>query len=721
MFKYFKLSPNFIIILLFSLGYSSFSKADIRPELAQQFFPHADTFSALKGEPPAIEAYAQDKLLGYVFFTRDMVQIPAYSGKPVDLVIGLDVQGKITGAQVVEHHEPILLIGIPETKLGAFADQYVGKAVTDAVRVGAPKPGYANVDAITGATVTVIVVNRTIMRAVRILAKSRGLMVDDSQAARQAARILPDVYQAADWQQLTGNGAIRRLHLTYAQVAAGFVGTEAEGTFKGASDETFIDLYYAYLNAPTIGRNLLGERQYNWLMNELKADEHAIAVLANGEYSFKGSGYVRGGIFDRIQLAQGDSTFNFRDLDHYPLSDVYLAGMPDFAERSIFIVRQEAQLDVGDAWNLELLVRQQIGAIDSVFVSFNADYQLPEAYFERPAPPVTPSALAAEKLRLLESEEQAMWVEVWEDRQFQIIILSVALGLLVLILLLQDWLVRHPHLLGYLRTGFLLYTSIVIGWYLLGQLSVVNVLTFTNAVLTDFKWDTFLIDPVIFILWSFVAVTLLLWGRGIYCGWLCPFGALQKLINQAAVHLRVPQWQFPNLVHERLWALKYLILIGLFAISLHDIGTAERYAEVEPFKTAITLQFARDLPFVLYAAGLLLISAFNCKFYCKYLCPLGAALAIPARLRVYDWLHRRKECGRPCQVCARECEIQAINDVGVIHPSECHYCLDCQVTYWHEHKCPPLIERRKRHDNAERAKRIIQTEKTARQEEGFNG
>ncbi len=704
--------PIISFISLFLLFYTALATAldTATQATAQGFFPQADSFSELQGDPPAIEARSQGTLLGYVFFSRDIVQIPAYSGKPVDLMIGLDMQAQITGAKVTEHHEPILLIGIPEEKLDEFADQYVGKAVTDAVRVGAPKAGYANVDAITGATVTVIVVNRTIMRAVRAMAKSRGLIEGDTQAERerQPARILPEVYQAADWQQLTGNGAIRRLRLTYAQAAAGFVGTAAEGTLQGAPDKPFIDMYYAYLNAPTIGRNVLGERQYNWLMGELKADEHALAVLANGDYSFKGSGYVRGGIFDRIQLAQDERTFNFRDLDHYPLSDVYLDGMPDFAERSIFIVRKDAQLDLGAAWNLELLVRQQIGAIESVFVSFNADYQLPEAYFERPAPPVAPTVSAAEQLRVLESEEQPMWVEVWEDRQFQIIILSLALGVLVLILLFQDLLVRRPRLLGYLRTGFLFYTAFVIGWYLLGQLSVVNVLTFVGAVLSGFKWETFLIDPVIFILWSFVAVTLLLWGRGIYCGWLCPFGALQKLINQAAVLLRFPQWQFPNAVHERLWALKYLILIGLFAISLHDIGTAERYAEVEPFKTAITLQFARDLPFVLYALGLLLISAFNCKFYCKYLCPLGAALAIPARLRVYDWLHRRKECGKPCQVCARECEIQAINDVGAIHPSECHYCLDCQVTYWDAHRCPPLVERRKRHENAERVKQNLQ-------------
>jgi NosR/NirI family nitrous oxide reductase transcriptional regulator len=58
-------------------------------------------------------------------------------------------------------------------------------------------------------------------------------------------------------------------------------------------------------------------------------------------------------------------------------------------------------------------------------------------------------------------------------------------------------------------------------------------------------------------------------------------------------------------------------------------------------------------------------------------------------------------------VCAEECEVQAIRKNGEINPNECHYCLDCQVTYWNEYKCPPMVDRRKRRAKAGRARELV--------------
>lgn len=305
---------------------------------------------------------------------------------------------------------------------------------------------------------------------------------------------------------------------------------------------------------------------------------------------------------------------------------------------------------------------------------------------------------AAHQSALRSQTQEPLWRSLWRERTIQITGIASGLLLLLLILLFQDWLARHPTLLNRVRTLYLVYTLVFIGWYAMGQLSIVNVLTFTSAIASGFSWESFLVDPVLFMLWSFVAMTLLLWGRGVYCGWLCPFGALQELAFRLARRVRLPSIEPPSMLHERLLALKYLILLGLFGVSLQSLGQAEVLAEVEPFKTVLTLRFHREWSFVGYALGLLVVGLFVRKFFCRYLCPLGAALTFPSRFRIFEWLRRRRECGQPCQVCAVECEVQAIRPTGEINDRECHYCLDCQVTYWNDRKCPPMVEKRKKRE-----------------------
>lgn len=468
-------------------GYAVSSEIQRHFPLVQQFFPIADRVGELKGEPLSAIVYKNKSILGYVYYTDDVIKIPAYSGKPIRTLVGFDVKGKIVGLKIVHHEEPILLVGISDADLQVFIDQYSGKHVNDKIKIGgSDRDGYKSIDAITGATITVMVLNATINQSMRKVAQVRGILSQDG------------------------------------------------------------------------------------------------AML--------------------------------------------------------------------------------------------------------------------EKIKAFDAEP--IWISVWRGKVFQILILAIGLTVLTFILIMQDWLARHSTFLTYLRTGYLVYTVIFIGWYSLAQLSIVNVFTFVSSFVHGFSWENYLIDPIMFLLWGFVAVTILLWGRGVYCGWLCPFGALQELIFRLTERFKCPTFEFSEVVHERLWAIKYIILLGLFAVSLQSLVMAEQFAEVEPFKTVVTLHFMRDWSYVLYAVVLLVISAFNRKFYCRYICPLGAALTYPSKFKIFDWLRRYKECGRPCQICRGDCEVRAIRSTGEINPNECHYCLDCQVTYWNAYRCPPLVEKRKKRERA---------------------
>ncbi|MGB0946473.1 MAG: transcriptional regulator NosR [Pseudoalteromonas marina] len=621
-----------------------------------------------------------DEILGYAFETNDLARIPAYSGEPVNMLVAIDPQGIYLGAKVLEHHEPIILAGIPESKLHAFTEQYNGLNVSERLKVGGQKTdNNVHIDGLSGATVTVMVMNVAIVKSATRVAKALGIISASQEVIQPMSTIYPDVYEKVDWNTLVGDGSIRNLFLKRATVDNAFKGTSAEHIDEATPDEKedmFAEIYFAQVDIPTVGRNLLGNSEYEWLISKLKEGEHVIMLMGNG-YSFKGSGYVRGGIFDRIQIHQNQQAFTFRDLDHMRVNDLYIDNSPKFKEMDLFIVRSEHAFNPGVDWQLELLIRRQTGAIDSVFTSFKGEYHTLDKYVDRP-PLIYPEP------------ELTLTQQVWQEKDKEVIVLVILLTVVVLSMFFQDILVRHPTFMHNFRHLFLIITVVFIGWSWGGQLSVVNVFTFLQAFMNDFTWDLFLLDPIIFILWGAAAVTMILWGRAVYCGWLCPFGALQELMNVFARYIKIPQFELPWAVHERLWAIKYLILLGLFGISLDSLATAEQFAEIEPFKTTFLLKFDREWPFILYASLLLIINIFNRKFFCRYLCPLGAALSTSNSMRLFSWLRRRPECGKPCKTCAKECEIQAIDPDGVINMRECHYCLDCQVTYFNEEKCPPL-------------------------------
>ncbi len=249
-----------------------------------------------------------------------------------------------------------------------------------------------------------------------------------------------------------------------------------------------------------------------------------------------------------------------------------------------------------------------------------------------------------------------------------------------------------------LRNALLTITLVWLGWIAGAQLTILTVMNYLSLAFNRADWTTVLFEPLMVILAVYVAISLVLWGRGVFCGWLCPFGALQELLNKLARAARLPQMEVPFAVQRRLWLVKYALAAGVLGLAAHSMSMATTAAEIEPFKTAITLKFQRTLPYLAYAGALLLIGLFVERAFCRYLCPLGAVLALGGKLRQLTPLKRRAECGNPCHLCERHCPIQAIEPSGQINMTECFYCLDCQVVYYDTHACPPLIADRKRRD-----------------------
>ena len=377
-----------------------------------EVMPGADSFSGRKGKPPYVDAYRTEanekKLVGYVFLSTDIVDIPGYSGKPIVTLIGMDTRGRITGAKLLRHGESALKQGIPEEELTRFIGQYVGKFVGDRIVIGKSHEakGRVGLDAITGATVTSVAQNQVMLRSGIEIARQVGII----KPAMRPQAVFADISDRLGWDEMVSEGSIQRLI-----VSPSDLGAEGEGDY--------LDLYFGYLNAPSVGKSVLGEHGYDSLMSRLRPGEHAIFIIANGAGSFKGSGYARGGIYERIQVVQGMDTFTFRDLDYLNLDGIEAENAPGYRESGIFIIRS-GSFSGAYPWRLVLLankIDKETGA--RTFTSFDRTYWLPARYLEGGRPAVAP--------------RESPWLQLWKTWKTPIIIVLL-LAATALVYLLRD-------------------------------------------------------------------------------------------------------------------------------------------------------------------------------------------------------------------------------------------------------------------------------------------
>jgi len=217
-----------------------------------------------------------------------------------------------------------------------------------------------------------------------------------------------------------------------------------------------------------------------------------------------------------------------------------------------------------------------------------------------------------------------------------------------------------------------------LGFYKSSLISVSDIFRLTDLSLPPFTYSL-----AWYLLAGFVVVSTVLWGR-VYCGRVCAFGALTQLMDAVLpAKLRVEP---PPAIERRAAWIKYglLVAVVVYYIATKDLARPVQYAE--PFW--MFTRFGTTAMWI--GLGVLLTATiFVRNLYCRFLCPVGAALGVLSQATTIFRIKRWSECNT-CRICEKTCEWGAIQGPRIVR-SECVRCDDCERLYLDQQKCPHWI------------------------------
>ena len=278
------------------------------------------------------------------------------------------------------------------------------------------------------------------------------------------------------------------------------------------------------------------------------------------------------------------------------------------------------------------------------------------------------------------AELDALMDEESEDDEIAAVVGEQIFDLLALSAFLCLALVSFFHKGTTLKYVTMIVSISYLGFLKSNLVSVVNIFG-----LLEWNFPLFRYNLSWYLLIVFTVVSTVLWGR-LYCGRICSFGALTQLLDRilpSRLRFELPSW-----VDRRAIYVKYALLGAavLYFLVTHDNSI---YRFIEPF-WMFTLS-GTTLMWVLLGI-LLLTTVFIRNFYCRYLCPLGAALGLISNLTVLR-IKRWSECDT-CKICEKACEWGAIQGPRIL-VTECVRCDDCEKLYKDERKCPHWLRIKK--------------------------
>lgn len=618
----------FFAVLASSVAVSQVGKMPTLENL-QFVMPGADSYSEKSGSPPVIKAYRNNAngeavLIGYLFQTPDLPPEEIGYSAPIDVLAGIDLSGTLTGIQVLYYVESYKSIRGDFINTERFPNQFEDKNVIEDFRVG------RDIDGISRATITSWAVARGVRNAARQVALAY-LPDSDYVASTSTDAMALQILQSQSWDQMMESGLISTLSIIQ-------------------PDASELHMTIAFMGHDGLGEILVGSDDYS------RADREASNRVANGSLMLVG--------------IDGNATIPFRqerlaieqDAEIFPVERrrfVYVGSADQgmVADRMRFAggLVLDAQVDLTRPFTLLYNTGLDLGGFDNVA---RLDYQVPPvALALAQGSPVPAEFLPAALNDADEYDESSAIAMLISDAPWP----EVFALLLLLVMVMTAFLFKNTTL----RWITLTYTLLYLGFFDGGFVSVSHI---TNGI--KLGPAMFMTDLPMLIIIVFTIITTLFWGR-VFCSSLCPFGALQDFISRFVP--RHFQKTLPQAVHDKALYIKYVILAFLIVMSL-TYTELSLFQYFEPFGT-IFYQ-SQSLLLWIILLGFLVGSTFISRFYCRYACPLGAALGVVALVSPFR-IKRVQQC-QVCKVCEHACPTGAIRGPAIDF-KECVRCDVCEV------------------------------------------
>lgn len=177
---------------------------------------------------------------------------------------------------------------------------------------------------------------------------------------------------------------------------------------------------------------------------------------------------------------------------------------------------------------------------------------------------------------------------------------------------------------------------------------------------------------------TIVPITIIL-GR-FFCGWMCAFGTVGDLIYKIFNITSKTKFRISEKIDDRLKYLKYIVL-GFIIVAMWTFES-KLFNTASPWNAFASIgQFPQSI--YSYAVGFIILafifagSIFVERFFCRYLCPLGAIFSLISNVRIFKLDKPNEKCGK-CRICTNNCAMGLkLYKVNKVSSGECINCMKC--------------------------------------------